>query len=237
MTKIKVRGIVLREYEAGESDKRLLIFCKEHGRLFAYARGARKPTSKFMAASQPFTYADFILVQGRGFYSLAHADIIENFYTLREDYDRLMAAHTVAEVLEKTLWDDIESDDLLKLSLRTFLVLSKGRVEPLQALSVFLFRFFDVFGLRPQTDGCVLCDTQLSEMLKPMICSEGLICHTHKPITYQSVTHTAIKAMQHILDSQPAEAFLFSAADSVILELKKVASMLWSCHFEWELSW
>jgi DNA repair protein RecO (recombination protein O) len=135
---IKVRGIVLREYAAGESDKRLVIFCKGVGRLLVYARGARKPTSRFMSAAQLFTYADFVLTKGNGFYSLAQAEIIESFYPLREDYDRLMAAHLVAEVCEKTLLDSIESDDLLRLVLKSLTLLAKGKVSPAQVATVFL---------------------------------------------------------------------------------------------------
>ena len=103
MQTIKARGLVLREYEAGESDKRLLLLCKEHGRMMIYARGARKPKSKFMAAAQLFTYADYVITVGRGFHALAQAQVIESFYGLRTDYDRLTAAHLLAEVCEKTL--------------------------------------------------------------------------------------------------------------------------------------
>jgi len=235
MTKIKARGLVLREYEAGESDKRLLIFCKGQGRLMVYARGARKPTSKFMAASQLFTYADFVLVQGQGFYSLAQTEIIENFYALREDYDRLMAAHLVAEVCEKTLWDNIESDELLRLALKSLAVLAKGLLPPLQIACVFLFRFFDVYGLRPQTDACIVCDTPAHEILKGVLCAEGLVCSTHKPVTYHPMSIAAIKAMQYILDNDIAQAFQFTARDDILIELRKAANMLWNCHFEWEL--
>jgi len=232
---IKVRGLVLREYEAGESDKRLIIFCKGQGRLMVYARGARKPTSKFMSAAQLFTYADFVLTKGQGFYALAQAEVIESFYPLREDYDRLMAAHLVAEACDKTLWDDIESDDLLRLVLKSLSVLAKGKVPPLQAACVFLFRFLDVHGLRPQTDTCVVCDAPLRAMGRAVISAEGLVCTVHKPITYQPVSIAAIMAMQHILDHELAQAFFFTARDELLMELRKAADLLWKCHFEWEL--
>ena len=235
MKQIKVRGLVLREYEAGESDKRLVLFCKGQGRLMVYARGARKPTSKFMSAAQLFTYADFVLTKGQGFYSLAQAEIIESFYPLREDYDRLMTAHLVAEVCEKTLWDNIESDDLLRLVLKSLSVLAKGKVLPSQAACVFLFRFLDVHGLRPQTDTCVVCDTPYQEIRKAVISAEGLVCAAHKPTTYQPISVATIAAMQHILDNELSQAFLFTARDDMLVELRKVANLLWKCHFEWEL--
>jgi len=235
MKPIKVRGLVLREYEAGESDKRLVIFCKGQGRLLVYARGARKPSSKFMAAAQLFTYADFVLTQGRGFHALAQAQVIESFYPLREDYDRLMAAHLVAEVCEKTLWDDLESDSLLLLALKSLSVLAKGKILPLQVACVFLFRFFDVHGLRPQTDACIICNTKMPSAAKTAICPEGLVCDTHKPALYRRLSNGAVCALQHILDSQLAQAYRFEAGESILQELRNAANFLWKIHFDWEL--
>jgi len=235
MTKQKVRGIVLREYEAGESDKRLIILCKGIGRIMVYARGARKPTSKFMAAAQLFTYADFVLTRGRGFYALAQADIIENFYPLREDCDRLMSAHMIAEVCEKTMWDNLESDDLLRLALRSLSVLSKGEVPPLQVSSVFLTRFFDVYGLRPQTDACMVCSTALTKDIKVVLTTEGLVCDTHKPVVYQPLSSTAMFALQYILSGDLSQAFRFTAQEGLLAELHRAAHFLWKCHFDWKI--
>ena len=234
MKQIKARGLVLREYEAGESDKRLLIFCKEHGRIMVYARGARKPTSKFMAAAQLFTYADFVLARGAGFYSLCQAEVIESFYPLREDYDRLMAAYQITEACEKTLWDNIESDELLKLVLKSLAVLTKGQISPAQVSGVFLLRFFDVHGLRPQMDSCVLCNAPAKET-KMVLCAEGLVCDAHKPSVYQPVSAAAVAAMRHILSNDLAKAFLFTATDAVLEEQQKAVMLLWKCHFDWEL--
>jgi len=231
--KIKVRGIVIREYEAGESDKRLTVFCKEHGRLMVYARGARKPTSKFLSVAQMFTYADFVLTKGRGFYSLAQADIIESFYPLREDYDRLMAAYQVAEVCEKTLWDNLESDKLLLLLLRALSVLVKGDLPPTQISSVFLLRFFDVFGLRPQAEACVICNAGVES--GAFLCAEGLVCRSHKPARSILMSAGAVSALRFALDSELKESFFFAASDNVIVELTKAALLLWESHFEWKL--
>ena len=235
MKQIKARGIVLREYAAGESDKRLVIFCKGVGRLLVYARGARKPTSRFLSAAQLFTYADFVLTQGNGFYSLAQAEIIESFYPLREDYDRLMTAHLIAEVCEKTLLDSIESDDLLRLVLKSLSVLAKGKVPPAQVAAVFLLRFLDVHGLRPQTDACVVCETPAANMTQPCIGAEGVVCGSHKPMAYRPVSPAALTAINFILDCELPRVFQFTATDDMIMGLRNVADLLCKYHFEWEI--
>jgi len=236
MKTIKVRGLVIREYDAGESDKRLVIFCKGQGRLLVYARGARKPTSRFMAAAQLFTYADFVLAQGRGFYSLAQAQVIESFFSLREDYDRLMSAHLMAEVCEKTLWENIESDELLRLSLKSLSVLAKGKTLPALVSVVFLFRFFDVHGLRPQVESCTICDTPAAEITHAILTAEGLTCKEHGQVgQYSQISHAGILAIQHILDNNTAQAFQFTLRDDILRELVNAADMFWRLHFEHKL--
>ena len=252
MKQIKVRGLVLREYEAGESDKRLIVFCKGEGRLAVYARGARKPSSKFMACAQLFTYGDFVLTQGQGFYSLSQGQIIENFFSLREDYDRLMAAHTVAEACEKALWDNLEGDELLLLALKSLSALAKEK-DPKQVTVVFMLRFFQVMGLCPKMDACVMCGMDYH---KPCHCeegfnqteqsrndstssmvftAEGLVCEAHKPASYRRISKDTITAIRYVLDSDLIKSFQFTATDDILKELNQAANFLWNSHFDKEL--
>jgi|GEM_PF-440259 len=181
MKTIKVRGLVLREYETGEADKRLLLLCKEHGRIMAYARGARKPRSKFLVAAQIFTYSDFVLAQGKGFYSVAQADVIESFYNIRTDYDSLCAAHLLAKICDKTLWENSDCDELLLLALKTLSNLAKQKLSPAQIIIVFLIRFLDFYGFRPHSDECAVCNQPINKIGENLYWgAEGLLCAAHK---------------------------------------------------------
>jgi len=235
MKTVKARGLVLKEYEAGESDKRLLVLCKEHGRMMIYARGARKPKSKFMAAAQVFTYADFVLAAGRGFYSLAQAEVIESFYGLRTDYDTLAAAHLIAEVCEKTLLEAIACDDLLKLALRAFLYLSKPSVDlpPLQVTGVFFLRFFVYYGLAPETDACTACGEIVER--DAFFSADGLVCRICHPSYSIKLSPAAVYAVKHIIHSDLSKSFIFSAHSGVIKELWLISTLIWDYHFELKL--
>ena len=234
MQTIKARGLVLKEYETGESDKRLLLLVKEHGRMMIYARGARKPKSKFMAAAQLFTYADFVITVGRGFNALAQAEVIENFYGLRTDYDSLTSAHLIAEVCEKTLLEDIPCDDLLRLALKSLSHLCKTQLPHLQVAGVFFIRFFAFYGLAPEIETCTVCGGPVEH--NAYFCAEGLVCGAHKPSYGVQLSRATIYALRHILSSDLAAAFQFKAHENVLQELWQAAQMLWRSHFEWKLA-
>ena len=233
METVKTRGLVLKEYEAGESDKRLLLLCKDHGRIFAYARGARKPKSKFMAAAQLFTYSDFVLTTGRGFHSVTQAQVIESFYDLRTDYDALTAAHLIMEVCERTLLEDTSCDDLLLLALKSLGHLSKQKLPPIQVIGVFFLRFFAYYGLAPDTESCIVCSEDVEA--DAFFSVEGLVCRLHKPNYSVKLSRAAVFALRHILKGELAAAFRFNAHDSVIKEIWDASQMLWRCHFDWKL--
>ena len=84
----KLRGIVLREQAKGESNKQIVLLAQGVGRVLLSARGARRAKSKLLAATQLFCYADFVVYEGRGFYSVTQAELKKSFYGLRLYMDK-----------------------------------------------------------------------------------------------------------------------------------------------------
>ena len=96
----KLRGIVLREQAKGESNKQIVLLAQGVGRVLLSARGARRAKSKLLAATQLFCYADFVVYEGRGFYSVTQAELKNSFYGLRLDMDKFSEGMYLAELTE-----------------------------------------------------------------------------------------------------------------------------------------
>ena len=237
MKVIKARGLVIKEFEANESDKRLLLLCKGFGRIMVYARGARKPKSKFLSAAQLFCYSDFVLADGPGFFSITQVDVIKSFYNVRLDYDNLMAAHLFAEICDKSTFEKLNLDELLLLTLKSLAMLEKNTYPAKQITVVFMLLALNFHGLRPITDVCTICNKPVESFGERVyFAGDGLIC-TSCYMVKKTVpaSQASLAAVNYILNRSLSDAFHFKVTDEVLGELFEIAYFLWRSHFDFEL--
>ena len=82
---IVLTGMILNVMPMGEYDRRITILTKERGKITAFARGARRPTSQLLAATSPFCFGEFEVFEGRSTYTLVKATIKNFFRNLSND--------------------------------------------------------------------------------------------------------------------------------------------------------
>lgn len=240
MKLIKARGLVIKEFDANESDKRLLLLCKELGRVMVFARGAKRTKSPLMPSAQLFCYSDFMLLDGRSFYSVTQADVLRSFYGLRRDYDCLMAAHLLAEVCDKSTLAHQNLDGLMLLALRALSLLEKNACPPRQVEAVFLLLALNFHGLGPLADACADCGMPLAEMRAAggglRFSGGGLCCKSCcRQKKTRPVSDACLAAVGHVLSCDMPAAFRFEARADVLENLRDTALFLWKANNDFEL--
>lgn len=127
---LTLTGIILKAEPIGEYDRRVVILTKERGKISAFARGARKQTSRLLAPTSPFSFGEFRLYEGRSSYTLTEASITNYFEELRSDFTGAYYGMYFLEVCDyctRENNDEIEQLKLLYQSLRALLVKSLSR--------------------------------------------------------------------------------------------------------------
>lgn len=137
---LKLTGMVLSAAPFAESGKRVVLLTRERGKIAAFARGARKPTSRLLAVTTPFAFGTFRVYAGRDSYTLLDAEITNYFQELKGDFEGTCYGIYFMEVADYYAKENLEASELLKLLYVSLRALSNPRLENELVRSVFEMR-------------------------------------------------------------------------------------------------
>lgn len=163
MKLVKVKGIVIREVAYKDNDKIITILTDSLGKVSAIAKGAKKTNSQFLASSQFLVYSEFILYQNTGYYYLNSAAVINTFYNLRIDFDKLQIVFEMTKLLNSVTDENQDCDKILKLFLNTIYALDKLDKDVKLVTNAFKIKLFSILGFAPRQDKCSNCSKKLLE--------------------------------------------------------------------------
>lgn len=128
--RVQVTGIVLKTEPVGEYDRRVVLLTKERGKISAFARGARKQNSRFLASTGPFTFGNFELFEGKSSYTICEVSAGHYFEELRQDFEGAYYGMYFLELCDYCTRENNDEMEILKLlyqSLRALSLSSVGR--------------------------------------------------------------------------------------------------------------
>ena len=121
---VNVTAIVLNSSPIGEYDRRVVLLTKERGKITAFAKGARRQTSKLMAATNLFAFGEFKLYPGRNSYTMTDAQIQNYFEELRIDFEGAYYGMFFLEVCDYYTRENNDEKEFLKLVYQSLKALS-----------------------------------------------------------------------------------------------------------------
>lgn len=134
---IKTEGVVLQTLDYKDNDKLLTIFSPTLGKVTAGIRGVKKPTAKLAFAAQPFCFAEYVLAQKGGRYTVTGAYLHESFFELREDVERFYSACACAEVARELSLENEKNQGLFIGFIEALKALCLVEEDPAEALISF----------------------------------------------------------------------------------------------------
>ena len=118
MGQIKVKGIVISENNMNDFDKMITILTP-NGKIGCSAKGARRTKSLLLAGTQFLCFSDFILYKSNDIYTVNSCEMIEPFYNLRNDLDKLMVSAQMTKIISDVTTENQNTYNILKLYLNT----------------------------------------------------------------------------------------------------------------------
>ena len=123
----------------------------------------RKPRSHNLNAGELFALGDYMLHENGGRATVTSVHLIETFYPLRQDYERMTCGTYLLNLCDAVLEPEQERQELFMLLLHTLsrLAFSDQPWRPL--LAGFLLHFAGCEGFKPRLQHCVLCGKRMGE--------------------------------------------------------------------------
>ncbi len=165
MAEIKVNALMLRAVDYRENDKILTLLSAERGRITAGIKGVKKANAKLKFAAQPFCFAEYILAERGGRYTVTQVSECESFYELRTDFGKYYAACAVCEAAIALTAEGDDGAEIFALCIEALRDMCAG--DPKIALAAFLLRALKASGYGINlTAYCPVCGNRLGSAEK-----------------------------------------------------------------------
>lgn len=163
MPNYTANGLVIHRLNLGETDKILTLYTREHGKLSAVAKGARRASSRLSGATELFTSSRLLLATGRTLDIVSQCEIRDSFPGLRSDLQKLARATYFCELLDRMTIerDATTSEELYDLTLSALSLLQQASGYLDGVVHAYELHLLEVQGYAPILTHCAKCGEPL----------------------------------------------------------------------------
>lgn len=157
-------ALVLNSFDHGESDKILTLLTQDFGRISCIAKGAKKSKKRFVNKLETFSFiqVQFTDYPNRSLSFLNEAELHTPFLEIRNQFKLYAMGSIIQEFLLQSIREREQDNDVYTLTLWSLHNLCKHK-SPQTVLALFLIRFFEILGYRPELSCCYQCGLSTHE--------------------------------------------------------------------------
>ena len=200
-------GMILSAAPIGEYDRRVVILTKERGKISAFAKGARRQNSVLMGMTNPFSFGEFVLYEGRTSYNLMQANISNYFMEFADYYTR----------------EYNDEKQMLKLLYQSLRALSSKKISYELIRCIFELKALVINGEYPEVFQCAYCGAKDRGVVFSSK-NRGLICEECSSLAADGIAigNSTLYTLQYIVSSPIEKLYTFTVSDEVLEQLKRI---------------
>lgn len=159
----KTEAVVLKTLNHGDTSKIITLYSKDVGRLKLIAKGVRSPKSKAAGLFQPTRHLQVIFYKKSNseLQLFKSGELIDGFFGLERDFDRLTLALVVIELLDRSIEDEEPHPEMFQLLIDTLKRLSDKAIPASRSYWFFHLKLLRELGFQPHVAQCSVCQTPL----------------------------------------------------------------------------
>ena len=161
----RCEALTLRSSPLGETDLIVTLYSREHGKIRAVAKGARKSASRLVGHLEPLTQARLSLARGRNLDIVTQAQVVQSFPELKSSLTGITQGLYVAELLDGFGSEASPNPELYQLAVDVLSAL--GQADGEQPETDLPLRYFELHllrhsGLLPELYRCIECRREIA---------------------------------------------------------------------------
>jgi len=174
----QLEAIVLKSFDYQDHHKIVKLISPSHGLISVFMGYVNKNKSRYRMLTEALTRITITVKIPRdehGLYYLVHGDVINSFYELKTDYEKVMMFYEMAEII---ISGDIDEHHLPYAYKTLYRILEMESTDTMQfrfGVVIFKAKMMVTIGLLPAIDNCVNC-LGVSKIVTASISEGGLIC-------------------------------------------------------------
>lgn len=229
MNQTVLTGMVLTAAPVGEYDKRIVLLTRERGKISAFARGARRSGSALMGVTEPFSFGQFTVYEGRTSYTLVSASISNFFSELRMDMEGAYYGFYFMDLAAYYAREGNDETQLLKLLYQTLRALHNPHIPNRLIRYIYEIKAVTVNGEGPQVFSCVACGKQ-EEPYYFSVRRGGILCGScgYSEKDGVKLLPSTLYTLQYIVSSSIEKLYTFVVKE----EVEKQLSVLTRAYLE-----
>lgn len=209
---ISTQGLITKSINIGENNKLISILTKDHGLISAFLNNCNKLNSKLLAASNIFSYCNFILFKYKGKFSVNEVHCLKNFKNISSDLQKFSLSCYLLQLFNEIAIEEPQNNGFLRLLLNALFLLDQNKRDILTVKSVTELKLASIAGFMPN----LVCCSNCLDTLKPnkywFLISGELICNhcfNNNKIQSFPVTTGVLFALRFITFSNISHTFSF----------------------------
>lgn len=219
---VELTGMVLTVMPISDYDKRITLLTKERGKITAFARGARRPNSQLLAATNPFSFGTFELFEGRNSYNLKRASIHSYFREMAMDIEAVYIGTYFLEFAEYYCQENNDEKEMLKLLYQSLRALESPAYPNSLVRIIFELKAMSINGEGPEVFSCIHCHSR-ENLISFSVRRGGCFCEScRKDAHAKRILDSTRYTMQYIISTPVNKLFSFNVSQEVLEELKQL---------------
>ncbi|MGF6989318.1 DNA repair protein RecO (recombination protein O) [Lachnospiraceae bacterium PF1-21] len=226
MNTLTVTGMVIGNSPAGEYDRRVVLITRERGKISAFARGARKQNNALVGMTDPFTFGEFSLYEGRSSYTLTGVKV-QNFFTeLRTDMIGAYYGMYFLDLANYYAREGLDETETLKLLYQSLRALISDKLPNSLVRSVFELKLIMLNGEGPQAFRCLESGEEITTKALFSVSKGGVLKERYQSVYPDAVpiSDSALYTLQFISSSRIQKLYSFVLKPEVAAEIGRLSS-------------